>query len=66
MVRLQRNGGNCDFYSLFEEGDTGELVITFLSLLELMKRHDVIVKQNYNFDRLTVSFGRKEDSNGSA
>lgn len=65
MARLQRSGGNCDFYSLFEEGDTSGLVVTFLSLLELMKRHDVIVNQNYNFDRLTVSFGRREDSNGS-
>ena len=41
MGRLERNGGSCDFYSLFDEGDTGELVVTFMSLLELMLRGDV-------------------------
>ena len=45
MVRLERSGGSCDFYSLFDVGDTSELVVTFLSLLELMMRRDVIVEQ---------------------
>lgn len=60
MATLQRGGGRCDFYSLFDMGDTGGLVVTFVSLLELMKRRDVIVEQAGNFDRLTVSF-RRED-----
>lgn len=65
MGRLERNGGSCDFYALFDEGDTSALVITFLSLLELMLRRDIIVEQGNNFDRLTVSFCREEDMNGN-
>ena len=61
MATLERGGGKCDFYSFFEKGDTPELVVTFLSLLELMKRRDIIVEQNDNFDDLTVSFRREDD-----
>ena len=61
MATLERGGGKCDFHSLFEKGDTPELVVTFLSLLELMKRRDIIVEQNRNFDDLTVSFRREEE-----
>ena len=63
MGMLERNGGSCDFYSLCNADNTSELVVTFLSLLELMLRRDVTVEQGYNFDRLIVSF-RKEDENG--
>ncbi|BAQ10777.1 segregation and condensation protein a [Bacillus sp. OxB-1] len=60
MAALEKRGGRCDFHALFEEGDAPALVLTFLSLLELMKRRDVIVEQQQNFDRLTVSV-RRED-----
>ena len=62
MGMLERNGGSCDFYALFNEGDTAELVVTFMSLLELMMRRDVIVEQKDNFNRLTVSFRREDES----
>jgi len=62
MEKLERNGGSCDFYALFEEGNTAELVITFMSLLELMMRRDIFVEQSDNFNRLTVSFRRKDES----
>ena len=55
MGKLEMSGGRCDFYSLFDEGDTPELVVTFMSLLELMLRGDVNVEQSENFERLTVS-----------
>jgi segregation and condensation protein A len=61
MATLERGGGKCDFYSLFERGDTTDLVVTFLSLLELMKRRDIIVEQNQNFDDLVVSFRREDE-----
>jgi len=60
MATLETRGGRCDFHALFEEGDAPGLVLTFLSLLELMKRRDVVVEQQQNFDRLTVSV-RRED-----
>ncbi|MHA6259599.1 segregation/condensation protein A [Sporosarcina sp. CAU 1771] len=65
MERLQRNGGTCDFYSLFDEEDTSALVVTFLSLLELMLRQDIHVEQGNNFDRLTVSFNGEANLNGN-
>ncbi len=61
MATLERGGGKCDFNSLFDAGDTPGLVVTFLSLLELMKRRDVIVEQTGNFDELTVSFRREDE-----
>jgi segregation and condensation protein A len=56
MGRLVVNGGRCDFHTLFEEGDTGELVVTFMSILELMLRGDVNVEQSNNFANLIVSY----------
>ncbi len=55
MGTIVRKGGRCVFDELFEEGDTGGLVVTFLSILELMKRRDVVVSQQGNFDRLLIS-----------
>ncbi|MFD1206441.1 MULTISPECIES: segregation/condensation protein A [Sporosarcina] len=59
LTRLEQRGGTCDFESLFETGDLSDLVITFLSLLELMKRLDVIVQQEDNFSKLTVTLGMR-------
>ncbi|MBE1554076.1 segregation/condensation protein A [Sporosarcina limicola] len=59
MATLERSSGVCDFHSLFEEGDRSDLVLTFLSLLELMKRRNILVEQHGNFDELTVSFRRE-------
>ncbi len=56
MGRLVVNGGRCDFHSLFEAGDTGELVVTFMSILELMLRGDVNVEQSNNFANLIVTY----------
>ena len=47
-----------DFHTLLEEGDTAELVVTFMSVLELMLRGDVNVEQSNNFENLTVSYVR--------
>ena len=60
MAKLERNGGSCDFYSLFDEGDTAELVMTFMSLLELMIRQTLLLNKITILIRLTVSFGRED------
>ncbi len=62
MGKLERSGGKCDFEALFEKGDTAELVITFMSLLELMMRRDIIVEQSDNFKRLTISFCKEDET----
>ena len=40
MAILEKAAENVISILLFEEGDTTELVVTFLSLLELMKRRE--------------------------
>lgn len=57
--RLGDSGGRAMFSDLFESGDRPELVVTFLSLLELMKLQRITVEQERNFDDLTVVL-RKE------
>lgn len=51
---LKSRGGSCSFSELFPSEDKPTLVVTFLSLLELMKRQMVFVEQQHNFDDLTV------------
>jgi len=51
---LKTRGGSCSFSDLFPFDDKPSLVVTFLSLLELMKRQMIFVEQQQNFDELTV------------
>ncbi|ETT81219.1 segregation/condensation protein A [Viridibacillus sp. FSL R5-0477] len=62
MGVLKLAGGRSSFFDLFPYEDKSTLVITFLSLLELMKRQIIAVEQNNNFEDLTVIL-RKEDLN---
>lgn len=57
---LKGLGGRTTFSKLFPYEDKSTLVITFLSLLELMKRQIVFVEQENNFEDLTVIL-QKED-----
>ena len=43
-----------EFTSLFEEYSKKELVITLLSILEMVKNHEVILKQSKNFSKIYV------------
>ena len=51
---LQSRGGRCAFTDLFPYEDKTTLVVTFLSILELMKRQFIKVDQQHNFDDLFV------------
>ncbi|MBY0222665.1 MULTISPECIES: segregation/condensation protein A [Sporosarcina] len=55
MSKLETCGGECEFHALFETETTAELVLTFLSLLELMKLQEVTVRQSNNFEELLIS-----------
>jgi len=57
---LRSTGGRASFFELFPYEDKPTLILTFLSLLELMKRQVVIVEQDGNFEELTVTL-QKED-----
>lgn len=51
---LQKHNGRAEFFELFPYEDKGTLVVTFLSLLELMKRQVVQIEQQHNFEQLYV------------
>lgn len=57
---LKLSGGKSYFSELFPYEDKSTIIVTFLSLLELMKRHVVFVEQENNFEDLTVIL-QKED-----
>ncbi len=56
---LKSSGGRASFSELFPSDDRAVLVVSFLSLLELMKRQVVKVEQQKNFTDLSVEL-RKE------
>lgn len=47
--------GECAFHELFESPDPPEIVLTFLSLLELIKLKEIHVRQRRNFEELRIS-----------
>ncbi|AQQ53659.1 segregation/condensation protein A [Planococcus lenghuensis] len=60
MAALKRHSGACAFSDLFPQGDRTVLVVSFLSLLELMKRQVIAVEQERNFMDLTVLLRKEE------
>ncbi len=63
MSKIERKGGTCTFEELFDEGDVSGLIVTFLSILELMKRSDITVEQKGNFDNLHIRMQLEEITN---
>lgn len=57
---LKNSGGRAKFSVLFPYDDKPTLIVTFLSLLELMKRQVIFVEQEHNFEDFTVLL-QKED-----
>ncbi|MER1956238.1 MAG: segregation/condensation protein A [Solibacillus sp.] len=57
---LKQAGGKMMFSQLFKYEDKSMLVLTFLTLLELMKRQVVFVEQEKNFDDLSVLLKKEE------
>lgn len=64
VERLKKNGGRTTFTELFPFEDKETLIVTFLSLLELMKRQVVFVEQTNNFEELTVLLQKEEIGDG--
>ena len=42
------------FTDLFEEHNTGFIIVTFLSILEMTKEKEIILKQDTNFSNITI------------
>lgn len=56
VLNRTRNEGQVSFLSLFdvETAPKGEIIVTFLALLELLRQHRVVVYQNAAFHEITV------------
>ena len=53
---LEAHGGRMRFEDAFERGTRGELVVTFLALLELIKQQSVSVEQAHLFGTITIAW----------
>lgn len=54
IQELKINKGRRSFYDLFPRPEKDHIVITFLAVLELMKRREIIVEQESNFAEIFV------------
>lgn len=54
--------GRFSFLQLFdpEKSPKGEIIVTFLALLELLRQHRVIVYQNAAFHEITIMASKEE------
>ena len=48
------------FTELFEENNTGFIIVTFLSILEMTKEKEIIIKQDTNFSDISIELKVKE------
>ncbi|MCQ2367751.1 MAG: segregation/condensation protein A [Kiritimatiellae bacterium] len=62
VLNRARSEGQVSFLSLFdvENAPKGEIIVTFLALLELLRQHRVIVYQNAAFHEITVLASKEE------
>ena len=62
VLERTRKEGQVSFLSLFdpERAPKGEIIVTFLALLELLRQHRVIVYQNAAFHEITILPSKEE------
>ena len=61
VLRRVRTDGQLAFSTLFnEQSPRGEVIVTFLALLELLRQHRVIIYQNAAFHEITILPSKEE------
>lgn len=55
MTDLQAIQGRTSFFKLFSEPEKEQIVITFLAILELVKRNEIFLEQEHNFAEIFVA-----------
>ena len=62
VLARARKEGQVSFLSLFdpETAPKGEIIVTFLALLELLRQHRVIIYQNAAFHEITILASKEE------
>ena len=62
VLERSRAEGQVSFATLFKpEAPRGEIIVTFLALLELLRQHRVIVYQNAAFHEITIVASKEID-----
>lgn len=51
---ILKNKKNCHFEDLFEEYTKPYVVVTFLSILEMAKNNEILIKQDNNFGEISI------------
>lgn len=59
---LQMGKHRMNFFDLFPYEDKEHIVVTFLAILELMKRNELFVEQEMNFSDIYITSKRGDDS----
>ncbi len=52
--KINRSNGKTSFFQLFDHTERGQLIVTFLAILELMKAKKIICTQETNFTDISV------------
>lgn len=65
IIELLGTGKRKRFYDLFPVPDRSHIVVTFLAVLELMKRQEILVEQEQNFAEIFVSAQKGADKVGN-
>lgn len=64
LQELRKDKKRKSFYELFPSLDRGHIVVTFLAILELMKKNLIILEQERNFANIFISSNERMDENG--
>lgn len=59
LQKLRAGTGSLPFAAVFAKGNRRELIITFLALLELMKKQEVLVRQPHLFGSIVIMLRNK-------
>jgi segregation and condensation protein A len=65
ISHIKKSRGRTAFYSLFPNEDKEHLVVTFLAILELMKRQEIAVSQEGNFSDIYIEATEGAAVNGA-
>jgi segregation and condensation protein A len=65
LTDLRRTKARKSFYDLFPYPEKDHIVVTFLAVLELMKRNEILVEQEHNFAEIFVSAMERVDVSGN-
>jgi len=64
LDELRRLNRRVHFFQLFPHHNRSHIIVTFLAILELMKRNDIVVEQEKNFDNIWLILNKGVEAVG--